>query len=256
MADAGFDLERLRLQAAHSLPAGCFDDFQRLSRSLLHGPDFQWLLVDAPHEGLRAQVMLALDGVLKAAGMATNRLPLSDKIADVAALERRLVNNAAKAAVVHVIGRQGWFNASRWDAFNVRRERIAAGAKARLVFWLDAEAIALVSQGAPDLWAWRAGIYAFLPESVAASQAEFKLVVPTPSAGDTRTMAERFRRVAEIRAWLAAHPDAPDDLLFGPVDELGRLLFDIGERAAALAHWREAGNDRPDCPILTSLGGV
>ena len=250
MADAGFDLERLRLQAAHSLPAGCFDDFQRLSRSLLHGPDFQWLLVDAPHEGLRAQVMLALDGVLKAAGMATNRLPLSDKIADVAALERRLVNNAAKAAVVHVIGRQGWFNASRWDAFNVRRERIAAGAKARLVFWLDAEAIALVSQGAPDLWAWRAGIYAFLPESVALG-GRFEVATPTPLKADSRSMSERFKRIAEIRSWLVRNRDAPDDLIFSPLDELGRLLFDIGDFDAALKHWQEA-----EMPIYERRGDL
>ena len=56
MAGSAFDVEQLRLAAARRLPASCHDDFLRLSRTLLHGPEFQWLLVDAPDEGLRKQV--------------------------------------------------------------------------------------------------------------------------------------------------------------------------------------------------------
>ncbi|MCM8627067.1 hypothetical protein [Accumulibacter sp.] len=59
-----------------------------------------------------------------------DRLPLSRRIADVAELEKRLVRNAGEAAVVHVLGTRGWFDAARWDAFDVRRERIATGARA------------------------------------------------------------------------------------------------------------------------------
>ena len=53
-AGSVFDFEQLRLAAARRLPAACYDDFLRLSRTLVHGPVFQWLLVDAPDEGLDA----------------------------------------------------------------------------------------------------------------------------------------------------------------------------------------------------------
>jgi tetratricopeptide (TPR) repeat protein len=158
--------------------------------------------------------------------------------------------------VVHVIGRRDWFDAARWEAFNIRRERLAIEARARLVFWLDGEAIALASRSAPDLWAWRGGVYAFLPASVPASNQHFGLDIPAPGArltdsaeADGRTMAERSRRVAEIRAWLVQHPEAPDELKIAPLDELGRLLFSLGDLDEALAHWRDV-----ELPFLRRLG--
>lgn len=244
MAAPAFELERLRREAGLGLPASCVDDFQRLSRTLIYGPAFQWLLVDAPHEGLRRQVMQALDKVLRAAKLQVNRLPLSQSIADMATLERRLVNNAGKAEVVHVIGPPGWFDAARWDAFNARRERIAAQAKARLVFWLDAPAIALVSSGAADLWAWRAGVYAFLPESqdTTVSKPLDGVVAAMTSASflsSPEGLNATTARAADIQNWIRRHPGIPDDMLAAVLGELGRRLFESGDLDGALAHWRE-----------------
>ena len=259
MVRSAFAIEQARLAEARQLPGPCHDDFLRLSRTLIHGPPFQWLLVEAPDEGLRRQVLEALDRVLQRAGLRSDRLPLSDKILDVPMLEARLVNNARQAPVVHVIGRPGWFDAARWEAFNTRRERLAAKARARLVFWLDGEAIALASRSAPDLWAWRSGVYAFLPAAAAAAPGaqpapggERPLPTPYPSAHegvDTRSMAERSRRVVEIRAWLEGNPEAPDELRISLVDELGLLLFSLGDLDAALAHWREV-----QLPLYRRLG--
>ena len=243
MPEANFDLDCLRLEVARSLPAQCFDDFQRLTRTLIHGPAFQWLLVDAPHELLRDQVMNALDKVLAAAGLRVNRVPLGRRINDVGALEARLVKNAAQAEVVHVIGLPGWFDALKWDAFNVRRERIATNARARLVFWLDAEAIALASQGAPDLWAWRSGVYSFAPLREVADVDDVALAAsvhaPETAGMDNRNKNERHRRIVEIESWIKAHPDAPEEMLTAPLDELGQLLFNVGDYDAALAHWQQ-----------------
>jgi tetratricopeptide (TPR) repeat protein len=254
---SAFAIEQARLAEARQLPGPCHDDFLRLSRTLIHGPPFQWLLVEAPDEGLRRQVMEALDRVLQRAGLRSDRLPLSDKILDVPMLEARLVNNARQAPVVHVIGRPGWFDAARWEAFNTRRERLAADARARLVFWLDGEAIALASRSAPDLWAWRSGVYAFLPAAAPGAQSapgggDRPLPTPAPSAYgdvDTRSMAERSRRVVEIRAWLEGNPEAPDELRISLVDELGRLLFNLGDLDEALTHWREV-----QLPLYRRLG--
>jgi tetratricopeptide (TPR) repeat protein len=260
MVRSAFAIEQARLAEARQLPGPCHDDFLRLSRTLTHGPPFQWLLVEAPDEGLRRQVLEALDRVLQRAGLRSDRLPLSAKILDVPMLEARLVNNARQAPVVHVIGRPGWFDAARWEAFNTRRERLATKARARLVFWLDGEAIALASRSAPDLWAWRSGVYAFLPAAAAAPPpgaqpapgGEKPLPMPSPSAHlgvDTRSMAERSRRVVEIRAWLEGNPAAPDELRISLVDELGWLLFSLGDLDAALAHWREV-----QLPLYRRLG--
>ena len=246
MVSSSFAVEQARLAEARQLPGPCHDDFLRLSRTLIHGPPFQWLLVEAPDEGVRRQVMDALDRVMKRAGFRSDRLPLSAKIADVPMLEERLVKNARQAQVVHVIGSPGWFDEARWEAFNARRERLAANARARLVFWLDGEAITLASRSAPDLWAWRGGVYSFLSAAALGAHAGPAVARswPTPSpqehAGvDTRSMAERSRRVAEIRAWLESRPEAPDELRIAPIDELGRLLFDLGDYDDALAHWRD-----------------
>jgi len=256
MVSSGFAIEQARLAEARQLPGPCHDDFLRLSRTLIHGPPFQWLLVEAPDEGLRRQVLEALDRVLQRAGLRSDRLPLSAKILDVPMLEARLVNNARQAPVVHVIGRPGWFDAARWDAFNVRRERLAAEAQARLVFWLDGEAIALASRSAPDLWAWRSGVYSFLPAAAPGAQQLQGVGMPLPTlspsdrgAVDSRSMAERSRRVAEIRAWLEGNPEAPDELRISLVDELGRLLFSLGDLDEALAHWREV-----ELPLHQRLG--
>jgi tetratricopeptide (TPR) repeat protein len=256
MVKADFAIEQARLAEARQLPGACHDDFLRLSRTLIHGPPFQWLLVEAPDEGLRRQVLEALDRVLQRAGLRCDRLPLSDKILDVPMLEARLVNNARQAPVVHVIGRPGWFDAARWDAFNARRERLAAKARARLVFWLDGEAIALASRSAPDLWAWRGGVYAFLPAAapgaltVPVGVRPWPMPSPNDDGGvDTRSMAERSRRVVEIRAWLKGNPEPPDELRISLVDELGQLLFSLGDLDEALAHCREV-----ELPLHRRLG--
>jgi hypothetical protein len=113
--------------------------------------------------------MAALDKVLHPSGLGSNRLPLSHMIKDVPMLEEQLVITARRVSVVHLIARTGWLHTWLWEALNIRRERLAAKARARLVCWLDAEAIALASRHAPDLWAWRGGITSFLPAAAPAS---------------------------------------------------------------------------------------
>lgn len=258
-AASPFAIDQARLAEARQLPGPCYEDFLRLSRTLIHGPPFQWLLVEAPDERLRRQVMAALERPLRLAGLSSNRMTLNDGIVDVAMLEARLERIARSAPVVHVICRPGWFDQERWQAFNTRRERLAARARARLVFWLDADALALASRAAPDLWAWRSGIYAFVappPEAAPAALSQeggglspFAVFRPVQAEVDPRSMAEKSRRVSDIRTWLLGHPEAPDELLVGPVVELGDLLFRLGEMDAALSHWRET-----QLPLCERLG--
>jgi len=246
MAATAFAIEQSRRAEARHLPGPCHDDFLRLSRTLIHGPEFQWLLVEAPNEALRRQVMTALDNVLHLAGLSSNRLPLSAKILDVPMLEERLVKIARSAAVVHVFGQSGWFDAARWEAFNTRRERLASKARSKLLFWLDAEAIALASRSAPDLWSWRGGVYSFVPETALTTTASpgkaiygdaiypDKFLSASTIDPDNRSMAERSRRVVEIKKWLDRHPEAPDELKVSPIGELGWLMYNLGDYDDAL----------------------
>lgn len=232
----------LARELADSLPEPCRPDFLRLTRSLLHGPRFQWLLAEAPDDVLRDRLLLALDRVLRQAGLHSSRLPVDRTIPDVPALETALQRHAKGCAVVHVLAQRGWFDSVRWEAFNVRRERLASTAPARLLFWLDAEAIEAAANGAPDLWAWRAGVYSFRMEQPLAVLPQGARSVPhIPSTTlvppDVRTLQERRQRVAELQRWLNASPPPDDEAQVGPADELGRLLASLGDYDAALQHW-------------------
>ena len=262
-AASTFAIDQARHAEARLLPGCCYDDFLRLSRSLIHGPPFQWLLVEAPDERLRRQVMAALERLLRLAGLSSDRMTLNDRIADVPMLEARLERISRSAPVVHVICRPGWFDQARWQAFNIRRERLAARARARLLFWLDTEALALACRAAPDLWAWRGGIYTFVAppaplESSSIPAEDSGGLSPFPSAFrpvqsglDPRSKAEKSRRVAEINTWIAQHPEAPPELMLAPLVELGDLLFNLGDLDAALRHWRET-----QLPFFERLGDL
>ena len=84
---------------------------------------------------------------------------------------------------------------------------------------LDGEAIALATRSATDMRAWQGGVYSFLLGPAIGAQAAPAVARPWPPpspqepAGlDTRSMAERCRRVAEITAWLVSHPELPAEL--------------------------------------------
>ncbi len=239
MSAATFDVERARLVAARHLRPEHFDEFQRLAKSVVHGPPFQLLFIDCADNRYRDRVIDSLGEVLRPARLRQSRLPLSGGVRDAAALELRLRQHAARADVVHVVGSSPWFNAKRWDDLNQRRERLARDARARLLFWLNAEAITLLSQHGQDLWAWRSGVYAFETQPSAPVTVPASAVVRRDGAPDVRSMAERHRRVVELKRMLAAVPPPSEELRVPLVDELGRLLFDLGEFDAALAHWRD-----------------
>ena len=236
-----FDIERARLVAARRLMPEHFDEFQRLAKSVVHGPPFQLLFIDCADSRYRDRIIESLGEVLRPAKLRSSRLPLSPGVRDAAALEARLRQHAAKADVVHLVGSAQWFDATRWDELNQRRERLARDARARLVFWLDAQAISLLSLHAQDLWAWRSGVYTFESQQAALATTAALTAASRQREGvpDTRSMAERHRRIIELRRMLAGVPPPSQDLRVPLLDELGLLLYELGEYDEALAHWRD-----------------
>ena len=247
-----FDSDQTRLGAAAGLPPEHFDEFQRLSKTLVHGPAFQFVIVECADERLRKRMLGALEEVLRAANLSFSTLSLGPMVKDAADLEAQLVEHANEHDVVHVLGASYWFDDARWDAFNARRERVAQTARARLVFWLTPAVVKRISAKAPDLWAWRSGVYAF--EALAEEHAS--LAVPRPFEGltrgiDSRSKVERARRISELHAVLDSKIDLNDELRAVLLDELAGLHLARGEMDEALRIRRDE-----ELPLYKKLGDL
>lgn len=112
---------------------------------------------------LRQQAMTAIEKVLRSAQLTSLQIPLNDHVEDVRELEQCLIAHAQVYDVVHVLVAPEWFTRKRWDALNVRRERIAGNARCRMLFWLHTAGVVDLCILAPDLRYWRTGVYAFMP---------------------------------------------------------------------------------------------
>ena len=241
MSTNAFAFDQARLGAAidlHLQPEH-FDEFQRLSKTLVHGPRFQFVIVDCEDERLRERLLAALIDVLCSAGLTASKLSLGPEIDDVPQLEARLVEEARGHAVVHILDAVRWFNDARWEAFNVRRERVAHAAPARLVFWLTPEAVRQLSLLAPDVWAWRAGVYAFnqtvaFGEPSSASTATMQPHEGMTTGIDVRNNPARHRRIAELRTVLDSRHDLDDESRGVLLDELAELQIMRGDLDEAL----------------------
>lgn len=213
-----FDAEQARLAAAAHLQPAHFVEFQRLAKSLIHGPQFQLLIVDCRDERLRAKVLESLALIQPHAGLRGAELVLDDSVGDVQVLETRLVALAAEHEVIHVLGASYWMDAGRWESFNLLRERLAMTVRVKLLLWLHEATIAQVVRHAPDIWAWRAGVYGFSSPSVGMGR----------ETTESRSREALWQRVAELRVWLNEAPDLADDMREPLCRELASLLAGLG----------------------------
>lgn len=227
-----FDAEQARLAAAAHLRPEHFVEFQRLAKSLIHGPEFQLLIIDCRDERLRAKVLQALTQVEQQAGLCGVEMALNADLSDMQALESRLVELAAQHQVIHILGASHWMSAERWDSFNLLRERLSVAARVRLVFWLNSEAITLVARHASDIWAWRAGIYRFkdeVPSVEEVASGGRDVAFTSVDHIDDRSMKDRYQRLAELRALVVSDDLHINNLLLPLLEEYGLLLFSLGE---------------------------
>jgi tetratricopeptide (TPR) repeat protein len=221
-------------------PAANDESFARLVRLIrVRAGKFQLLVLDCRDERLRDRLIRELDEVVGTIGRPVAILRLNKRdYPDFAAFERRLLELAAARGVVHVTGGPAWFDAARWDSFNVRREHVAAHAKASLLFWLDPESIAMLATVAIDLWAWRGAVIAF---SASAQAPLPPAAPPKPDFReiDDRTLRERTERIAFLRQ-VTREADLPDDIRLELALELGDLSASIGEMSEAETAYRDA----------------
>jgi tetratricopeptide (TPR) repeat protein len=230
-----FDAEQARLAAAAHLQPEHFVEFQRLAKSLIHGPQFQLLIVDCRDERLRNRLLQSLSDLQQQVGLRGVDVAIEDSVAgDVSKLEIRLIEAARNHDVIHMLGANVWMDDAAWQSFNLVRERLALHVRVRLVLWLNEEAIARIARHAPDIWAWRSGIYLFSADGKAWAAEDLQLQSLTSAdrvkeGFDNRSMRERYQRISEIRSMLGGTPEPSEELRGPMLAELGLILGSLGQ---------------------------
>lgn len=231
-----FRFNHARHRAAAVLEPQHIADFQRLVKDLRFGSRFQFLIAEFNDVPYREALIRQIDKVLAAEGMRSARLVLScETQPDFAAVEANLRRFAAEHQALHILGGEGWFDDARWQAFNIRREAVTQAVPLRLIFWLTTAPISRLAQLAPDLWAWRSGIFSFTVTAAPVLEAP----VPHNSPVDPRPMAERSKRIATFRTYLQNTPPPADDIRLPLLDEMAGLYFRLGELDEALHIYRQ-----------------
>ena len=255
-----FAIQHATTAAAQQLNAVQFAEFKRLSKKLVYGPDFQLLLLDCRDERLRRQLLDCLNPVLDAAGLHAATLtlhtaahPADDIPSDVAALEIQLCQLAERCQVIHCLGTRAWLDAEqrpgRWDALNIRRERIAEHVSRRLLLWLDADGIQQLLTLAPDWWAWRAGVYVFSAEPAPMPLQVNEWRPQFDCHNRPLTQVQAGKRIAELRDWLQG--ELEPELAWRLWAELGDIYYTQGWYDQALTAYEQHA-----LPLLKQLGDM
>ena len=201
----------------------------RLARAVGHGPDFQILLVEAVADEARRMAREAIGHTAEERGLRVAEV-CWDPAADAEGLERLIVAAATDADLIHLFGALDWLTPQRWQGLNIRRDRLAESARVRLVWWLHPRNVAEMATQAPDLWAWRGGVYSFL--DVASPG-----VSPLTGFDLPHDPEPRRNRIREIRTWLEGTPQP--ELVYEVAREWGALAFSLGEFDEARHAYRD-----------------
>ncbi|MGC8470153.1 MAG: hypothetical protein ACP5NI_09645, partial [Acetobacteraceae bacterium] len=210
---------------SNALPPDSDAELARIVKLIRARPrKFQLLIVDCRNEILRDRLIEGLDKSLSAAGRHPTQLRLSTAgHPDFATVERALRRLAEAHDAIHLTGGPAWFDAARWEAFNIRRDAIAREIGAALLFWLDPESIATLARVATDLWSWRTAVIHFATEArpLTARAPDIRVI-------DDLSRGERAARIEFLRRTLR-EPDIPEDIRIGLAVEWGDLSVSIGQ---------------------------
>ena len=208
----------------------------RLARAVGHGPDFQILLVEAVTDEARRMAREAIDHAAEERGLHVAEV-CWDPAADAEGLERLIVAAATDADLIHLSGAPKWLTSERWQGLNIRRDRLAESARARLVWWLHPRNVAEMATQAPDLWAWRGGVYSFLDVASPSVSLLTSFDFPHEAQVNRADPEPRRNRIREIRTWLEGTPQP--ELVYEVAREWGDLALSLGEFDEARHAYRD-----------------
>ena len=198
----------------------------RLARAVGHGPDFQILIVEAVSDEARRMAREAIDHAAEERGLRVAEV-CWDPATDAEGLERLIVAAVADADLIHLSGASDWLTSERWQGLNIRRDRLAESARARLVWWLHPRNVAEMATQAPDLWAWRGGVYSFLDVALPSVSPLTGFDFPHEAWVNRADPGPRRKRIREIRSWLEGTPQP--ELVYEVAREWGDLALSLGE---------------------------
>ena len=208
----------------------------RLARAVGHGPDFQILIVEAVADEATRMTREAIDHAAEERGLRVAEV-CWDPAADAEGLERLIVTAAADADLIHLFGNPDWLTPERWQGLNIRRDRLAESARARLVWWLHPRNVAEMATQAPDLWAWRGGVYSFLEVASPGVSPLTSFDFPHEAQVNRADPEPRRNRIREIRSWLEGTPQP--ELVYEVAREWGDLALSLGEFDEARHAYRD-----------------
>jgi len=212
------------------LHAGVLLDFTRLFR---HAAGFSLYLMQYNDGAYRDRII----PYLNRHASAPTTLSL-DAHEDVASVERRLAQSAADHDLIHLVGLSEWLTGAARPAklrgFNYHRELLAEQAHTAIALWLLEDDLRAFALEAPDLWAWRKGVFDF-------SRAPTELVEPEqrPIDLESADLDASRERLAELRRYLAEHPEETQSHA-ALLREEGLILDRLGHPDDALTVFREA----------------
>ena len=208
----------------------------RLARAVGHGPDFQILIVEAVADEARRMAREAIDHAAEERGLRVAEV-CWDPAADAEGLEQLIVAAATDADLIHLFGALDWLTPQRWQGLNIRRDRLAESARARLAWWLHPRNVAEMATQAPDLWAWRGGVYSFLDVASPGVSPLTSFDFPHEARVNRADPEPRRKRIREIRAWLEGTPQP--ELVYEVAREWGDLALSLGEFDEARHAYRD-----------------
>lgn len=208
----------------------------RLARAVGHGPDFQILIVEAVADEARRMAREAIDHAAEERGLRVAEV-CWDPTTDAEGLERLIVVAVTDADLIHLSGAPNWLTSQRWQGLNIRRDRLAESARARLVWWLHPRDVAEMATQAPDLWAWRGGVYSFLNVAVPGVSPLTSFDFPHETRVNRADPEPRRKRIREIRSWLEGTPQP--ELVYEVAREWGDLALSLGEFDEARHAYRD-----------------
>ena len=160
-----------------------------------------------------------------------------DPAADAEGLERLIVAAASDVDLIHLSGASDWLTPERWQGLNIRRDRLAESARARLVWWLHPRNVAEMATQAPDLWAWRGGVYSFLDVASPSVSPLTSFDFHYETRVNRADPEPRRKRIREIRSWLEGTPQP--ELVYEVAREWGDLALSLGEFDEARHAYRD-----------------
>ncbi len=161
---------------------------------------------------------------------------------DFRALQSRLGELAGKASVLHVLGLDIWAYdpEKEWlPSLNYQRESLTGQCPIPMVFWLPRGLIRLMALQAPDMWAWRAGVFDF---SVHAQVEVSPHIKPDKLFLSATERERRQQWIRELDAYLGSRPDMAAGLRASLLCEQGDLYEAIGKNAESLVCYEHALN--------------